>query len=47
VLLNGGIDTIPVTEDFAGTLDLEILFGKFSGFIIVETVRVFLPGEDL
>jgi len=37
---------VPVSEHFARALDLKVFFEIFCVLVIVETVRVFLPGSD-
>ena len=37
----------PVPEEFAGSLDLKILFSVFGGFVVVEAMGILFPGEDL
>lgn len=38
---------MPIAEEFAGALDLEILLGMLGGLVVEEPVGVLLPRQDL
>lgn len=41
------IVTVPISENFARSLDLKKFFFELGSFVVVEPVGVFFPTEDL
>lgn len=47
MLLHTMRNTVPIAEQLAWPLDLEVLLCVLGCLVVVEPVRIFLPGEDL
>ena len=42
-----GLCVVPISENFARSLDLKKFFFELGGFVVVEPMGVFFPTEDL